>query len=462
MDRRTFLAGLLGTTIVAGGGLMIVQSMPYPRQIGDIELADGVWTWFTDPRAISVNDTPAIGAISSTGDLLVYHADATPTSVDLRGSLFQIDDHANPSLLKRSSDSKILAFASAHAGSAIYTYLSTNANDVSAFGAETSIDASLGLGAYTYTVPIQLTDEANDPIYLFFRAQDAGTAHYYYSVSTDQGATWAAATKLLSNNGANIVHAPYVKAVQNGNDRIDFFCTDGHPDTNSTNSIYHFYYAGGNFKKTDGTNLTLPIAPATHLTKVYDGATTRAWIWGCAVDGSGNPACVYATYPSPTDHRYRYAIWNGSSWTDNQITPSGRFLYTAQAFYSGGVTIDPADVNTVFASVEINGIYQIVRFETADSGATWSAAQMTDNAGDSLRPFVVRGQVSEPRLTYFTGTYTSYEVYNTSIVLTDSTASLATETGNRIPAGDMNAGSDSRIPAGDMNSGSDKRAFQET
>lgn len=32
----------------------------------------------------------------------------------------------------------------------------------------------------------------------------------------------------------------------------------------------------------------------------------------------------------------------------------------------------------------------------------------------------------------------------------------------RVPAGDMNSGSDRRIPAGDMNSGSDVRKAQET
>lgn len=38
--------------------------------------------------------------------------------------------------------------------------------------------------------------------------------------------------------------------------------------------------------------------------------------------------------------------------------------------------------------------------------------------------------------------------------------SIVTHT--RVPAGDMNSGSDRRIPAGDMNSGSDVRKAQET
>lgn len=41
-----------------------------------------------------------------------------------------------------------------------------------------------------------------------------------------------------------------------------------------------------------------------------------------------------------------------------------------------------------------------------------------------------------------------------------SGGSIVTHT--RVPAGDMQSGSDRRIPAGDMNSGSDVRKAQET
>lgn len=451
MDRRTLLLG--GAAVL--GGAMIIQTIPFPNFAEPTAGVDGAWSWFTEPRAVSVGGSPAIGAVTSAGRIGVYGG---ASFTDLRGALFEVDDHASPSLLVRSSDSKILAFAAAHNGSAIYTYLSTNANDPSAFGAETSIDASLGRDIYSYPNPVQLTDETNDPIYLFFRADDSGTRHYYYSTSTDQGSTWAAATKLLSNNGDSVSHPPYVKLVQNGNDRIDFFCTDGHPQHSASNSIYHFYYEGGNFKKTDGTNLTLPITPATHLTKVYDGTTVRAWVWGAEIDGSGNPVCVFATFPSTNDHRYRRGKWNGSSWDVTEICAAGGYLYGAEPYYSGGICLDPSDTDTVFASVQIDGTHRLIRLEF--DGSAWSPDFMVD--GHAIRPTIVRGQTVEPRLAYLTGTYTSYTDYNTDVVLTDSRSGLSVTTGQRVPAGDMQSGSDFRIPAGDMDSGSDLRDFEET
>jgi hypothetical protein len=454
MDRRTLLLG--GAAVL--GGAMIIQTIPFPAIAPDSDAVDGAWSWFSEPRAISIAGSPVIGAVTSAGRIGVYSG---TSFTDLRGSLFQVDDHANPTLLRRSSDNKIIAFAAAHNGAAVYTYLSTNADDVSAFGAETSIDASLGLAEYSYPNPVQLTDETNDPIYLFFRAVSGGTKHYYYSTSTDQSATWAAATQLLVNNGDNANFPPYVKLVQNGNDRIDFFCTDGHPQYTATNSIYHFYYEGGNFKDTGGSNLTLPIDPATDLTPLYDGTTTRAWIWDCAIDGSGNPVCVYATFPSLVDHRYRYAKWDGAAWDDNEVCSAGGPLYSGQPYYSGGIAIDPRNVNRVIASRSIGGAHTLFRYVTADGGAAWDETQITEEPEVAIRPVFVRGQVSEPRLAYVTGSYTSYTVYDTEILLTDSSKSPSVVTGFRVPAGDMNSGSDRRIPAGDMNSGSDKRLHQE-
>jgi hypothetical protein len=358
IDRRSFLAGIAGGTALGGiagfGAAMIVQSVPYPNTVNGIasELSDGAWTWFNDPRAISVGGTPVVGAISSAGELLVYDADATPTPVDLRGSTFQLDDHANPSFLVRSSDSKIIAFAAAHDGSGFYTYLSANANDPSAFGAETNIDSQLGKDGYSYTNPIQLTGETNDPIYVFFRANDGTSDQYWYSKSTDQGATWGTPVQVLENDGDNVNgdYPPYVKMVQNGDSRIDFFCTDGHPRDTATNSIYHFYYEAGAFKKIDGTTLTLPILPSTDLDKIYDGSTNRAWIWDCAVDGSGNPVCAYAIFGTTNSARYRYARWNGTSWDDHFVCGAGGYLYAVEEYYAGGITIDPDDVDVVFCS----------------------------------------------------------------------------------------------------------------
>jgi hypothetical protein len=433
LDRRSFIGGLLGGVAVGAlgtvGARMIVQSMPYPASTGGIPApsvfsVEGAWTWFNDPRAIAVGDGVVLGAISMVGDLLAYDLQGT-SGTDLRGSLFQVDDHANPSFLRRSSDNRILAFASAHNGAGLYTYLSSNPNDVSAFGAETDIDSSVGRSGYSYTNPVQLTGEANSPINLHFRAADGSSVNqYYYTRSTDQGATWSSATKLLSNTGDNAQFPPYVKIVRLSATKYGIFCTDGHPDFTATNSIYYFEYESNAFKKIDGTALTLPITPATHLSKVYDGTTNRAWIWDCAADGSGRPVCVYVVFNSASDFRYRRAAWNGSSWDDAEICTAGGPLYPDQPHYAGGIAIDPDDVNTVFASREIDGIHKLFRY--VFSGGSWSGTQITANER-AIRPYVIRNRPSEPRLLYLSGDYSTYTDYETSIKLMDSDVAAATD-----------------------------------
>lgn len=413
---------------------MLLQSMPYPSGqaiADDIAVGDGAWCWLSDPRAISVNGEPVVGAISSVGDLLAYDADATPTSVDLHGSTFQQDDHASPTFLVRSSDSRILVFASMHNGSTINRYLSSSANDPSAFGAASSLDASLGLNFYTYPSVVQLTGETNHPIYLSFRADDGTNRHYYYSASTNQGVTWAAATKLLSNNGDDSNFPPYVKVIQNGNDRIDYFCTDGSPLHTPTNSFYHFYYEGGSFRETDGTPLTLPILPATDLTPIYDGSSGPVYPYDAATDGSGNPVGLYSLIDDEGNHKYHRAIWDGATWDDTEICEAGGFLFSG-SFYSGGLAIDPDDTDTVFASRQIGGEWKIFRYTTPD-GIAWTGEQITDGVKD-MRPYVIRGQ-AEPRLIYFTGRYDNYIDYDTDIILIDSRKSATVTTGHLLIEG---------------------------
>lgn len=375
----------------------------------------GGWTWFNDPRAIAVGNGYALGAITGAGALVAY--DLLGASDNLRGSTFDVDDHANPSFALR-PDGKILAAASEHNGSGFYTYLSNNSYDPSSFGAETNRDAELTGDGYSYASQVYLGSN----LYLFFRSVDTGTRHFYYSVSADDGATFSAKVRLLSNDGNNVNWPPYVKMVPNGSSRIDFFCTDGSPNASTTNSIYHFYFDGSVFRTTAGSSLTLPITPSTHLTKVYNGATNRAWIWDCAIDGSNNPVCVYAALNSTTNHRYRRAVWNGSSWDDTEICAAGGYLYTGETYYSGGVAIDPDDINTVFASREVNDEHQIWRYTYSGS---WSGEQIT-KGGRAFRPYVVRNAVAEPRLFYMKGDYQSYEIFDTTIELMDSTAAAVT------------------------------------
>lgn len=368
----------------------------------------GLWTWVNHPRGLDIGGDTIVGAISNDGFLQVSNMDEQFTT-DLRLGVFDVNDHANPSLLHR-SDGSIMAFASAHNGSGFFTYTSSLIDDVSSWNPEINIDSQLGLDTYSYSQAFQMGDEANDPVYIFFRANPTARDYYYSRTdSTSSYATWDSGTELFSNSG-NGIWAPYVIGVKKNESRIDFVLTDGSPNSETTNSVYHIYYESGSFHDTGGSILTLPITPNTDLIPLYDGTTNRAWIWDISFAPDGNPAVLYSTFPSTTDHRYNRAVYNGSSWVSTEIVAAGGSLYSGEPYYSGGMCFGPGTIDTVYASVEdISNVYQI---NEATFSGSWSLTELTSGSDPSLRPFVPVGSTD---VVYFTGRYTTFTDYETYI-----------------------------------------------
>lgn len=381
---------------------------------------DGGWSWFGDPRAIQYNGVVYYGfARGTNGDVVVRtYTEATgvtSSAVMLHAGLNR-DDHAVPSLFVRDSDHKLLAFYSVHDGPAMYLRVSTNSLDSDptlsgGFAAEVNLDSSLGGSDYTYPVPIQLLAETDDPIYLFYRSIPAGNPARYdlvYSKSTDGGATWP------SPVAVSTINRSYWKIIQNGNDRVDFAVTSSHPFY-AVGIIYHFYYSGGSYYQSDGTAMGSPPFATSDMTLVYDGTPNKSWVWDIAIDADGHPVILLATFPSSTDHRYRYAHWNGSAWATNQIVAAGTYIPTAgpEVYYSGGINFDKADPRVVYASVQNgSGRWDMYRYQTADEGATWTSRDLTDS-GKNIRPAAVWNAAAVKAL-WMTGTYTTYTNYNTA------------------------------------------------
>lgn len=391
-----------------------------PLGLRDYHAIDGIWSWFTNPRAVHYNSKLYWGAVtqSSAGDLVAHDYNRLTGTIETStlSTAFDGNDHANPSILIRDSDKKLMVFATRHNDTEFNYWVSTNAEDASAFGTATNIDSSIGGERYDYPCPIQLTGEANDPIYVFYRHRNTANTAWLgtcFTKSTDDGATWAAGTTLFQNAGER----PYFMYARNGDDRIDFACTNGHPDEVAACSIYHFYYQGGNYYTSDGTLIgdgtALPLEPAD-VTLVYDGTTVDSWVYDLAVDSSGNPVIVYSTLNTrASDHRYRYARWSGSTWVDNEICTAGGPLYVAASTYSGGVTVDKVNTNIVWCSRNTAaGVWGIYRYTTSDGGATWVEEQQDAHSGVvNARPFCPWG-ASYPAI-WWSGTYTTYSNYDT-------------------------------------------------
>jgi hypothetical protein len=295
VSRRLLLAA-------GGGGSFVVA--PTFSTFTVSSAPNGGWVWFVDDRAIYYGGKTFFGAITGAGNPIameyVHATGITSTPAHLYpAGVFQIDDHDNPSFLRRDSDGRLIAGFTTHVGDA-YANISTNPDDATVWDGPTNLTSQIGSRSagqgYTYARLVQLLDEASDPVYMFFRwHQDAdappGHAYLSYSKSTNGGASWGARVDV-----ADLV---YHKLAKNGEGRVDFVVSN-HPFYGAS-SVYHFYYQGGTYYKSDGTHITasLPLAPSD-LTRIYDGSTNRAWVWDIAIDpDTGYPSVTYVIYDDP-------------------------------------------------------------------------------------------------------------------------------------------------------------------
>jgi autotransporter-associated beta strand protein len=417
---------------------------------------DGAWTWFNDPRAVFRNGVLYFGynrAADGRVVLSTLNLQTGNVSNLWSSSLTETDDHDLPGLLVK-QDGTMLAIYARHQDDQFFTYrLSTSTNPVAPadWGPEltnnTGTNVSSGM---TYANPFQLASE-NGQIYNFARYLNYNPNVF---TSTNGGATWST-PRILIQTGTGGTR-PYVKYCSDYNQRLDFLYTDAHPD-NTPTSLYHLFYQGGSFYKTDATfvksfaNLPLLHDSGERGSIVYQYNTAaqpdpnqwipnaRAWCWEIGYQTNGDPVCVFqvkvdnVTGTSWFDARiyYYYARWTGTAWQKRFIAQAGRPLYNGQPDYGGGICFDPLDPNTIYLStdaaspfdlsttttVPLGANYQIWKGSTSDGGLTFSWQSITGNSVvDNLRPYVPRRFGGEPCVLWFRGTYTSYTSFNSSIV----------------------------------------------
>jgi hypothetical protein len=128
---------------------------------------------------------------------------------------------------------------------------------------------------------------------------------------------------------------------------------------------------------------------------------------------------VYATFPTDTDHRYRYARWDGSRWIDRELVPAGGSMSVdpSEPNYSGGITLNHDDPSTVYLSRQVNGSFEIEVWTTRDRGATWSWRPLTSpGRGDNYRPISPRGQRGDDMdIVWMHGAYPSFTTFRTAL-----------------------------------------------
>jgi PKD repeat protein len=380
-------------------------------------IGDGAWSWFGDPRAVTYTGAHTrtyVGWVDLEGDIKVSsydHATGERTTAVLQARLNK-DDHANPSIQVR-PDGRLVVYYSRHVGPSMHYRVSSNPEDVTSWEAPQTVPTNTpGIRGYTYPNPIRL--EAEDRTYLFWRG---GNYNPTFSIQNDGETAWSPARTLITMPGER----PYVKYDSSGGDTIHVAYTNAHPTEFGDVNIYYARVRGGRIERAGGEqigSLDDPIAPAEG-DLVYDGVE-QAWVHDVAADGSGRPVIVFASFPSATDHRYRYARWTGSAWDVHQITPGGGSFREdgGSPYYSGGLTLDHEDPSRVYLSRQTGpGTWQVETWTTPDGGASWSS-QVVASSGKNVRPVSPRGMTAsggEMSVVWMNGGYPSYVAYDTAI-----------------------------------------------
>ena len=422
---------------------------------------DGAWSWFSDHTARFVNGDLYVGYVKGQAQKMAmtrYDFD-TSTAHEFQfsaGTNPSNDDHDVPTVAVL-PDGRILSVYSRHNLDTKFFYRrSLNANPASLADWGPEQTRNLGTAKNTYSNTIRLSAESNK-IYNFSRNINFNpTIH----TSTDDGQTWSDPVHFIKTGTGGT--RPYPRYATNHASRIDLIYTDGHP-RNDNNSIYHLFYQGGSFHKSDGSivkslaNLPLEHTTGERGTVIYPYSTAawgsgegpddwipngRAWTWDIHYQPDGKPVCVFqvqvdgAAGPA-TDFKndriyYYYARWDGSQWHKKFIANAGRGLFFSEDDYGGGMCIDPENPNVIYISSNAanpfdlttlapalnpnNEIYEIYRGTTADGGASWSwEAITTGSDASNMRPFVPEDHGRAEAVVWFRGRYTTYTNYDCDI-----------------------------------------------
>ena len=432
---RMAFAGLSCMALLGLPQSAVAQDMtvyPYAEDY-QVITRDGAWCWFSDPRAIYVDDKMFGGFVDKEGSIWAFCYDPS-TCQSKQYKLFNkldYDDHANPSIMAL-SDQRLVLFFSAHGGtknSPIYYAVSKYPSEISSWEEVQEINPEMeGSLGVCYTNPVMLSDE-NNRVYLFFRGRDFKPTCIY----TDDLKTWSQPINLVRNDpGYGQGGRPYTKITTNHKDKIFFAFTDAHPRDRATNSIYFMMYKNGKICKADGTVVseTLGSIIPSQVDKVYDATRTfdKAWIWDIAFDESEKPILVYARFSDRDNkHSYWYARWNGIKWENHKITDAGQWFQRTEYVkekpeyecnYSGGVYLDHENPNILYTSRPINDRFEIEKWTFTGGKQKWITEAITyQSEKDNVRPFVVRNhRGSQPSVLWmYNYKYPGFKAYDCAI-----------------------------------------------
>ncbi len=364
--------------------------------------------WFASEKAVydSVSNKSWFGQCAAGYGLSyrqtiyeVNHATSGVTRFQL-GSTVQQDDHNEPSIIIRDSDSKLLACYSEHTGTVIRLRVSTNAKDASAWAAETTFNPD-ATSLYSYPSIFQ---SASGNIYIFYRRtiNDFSANSWRYIKSTNGGTSFAASVHLTDIAYSRIAQDP-------NNKDLLYFIISRHPDELVSPTHIGSFKMDLSTDKTylnDGTEITslMPL----NLDDVDQIQTVSSpegcWLEDIIVDDNGRPRVLFNIIPdNTTDQLLKdeyYSEWDGSAWTTPYKLHRAATHYMETELFATDLlskayaplgTFDRSNPDRIFSGVETSGnfgdVSEIWEINRVSSNSFTRTQKTFNSTHDQWRPF---------------------------------------------------------------------------
>jgi len=334
------------------------------------------------------------GFIDNAGNVKIkyFDHDAKTFSGEVTIKAFgSTDDHGSPSLLIL-PNGRILAFYALH-DSPQYCRITTNPEDITSWEPEVTVDSGTGgAGGSSYPQPIRTSD---GKIWVFYRKRVASDQYVFvYRTSTNNGATWSDYTTIADFGNQWWAYGWVCKGTD---DSIHVMLNPYSSVLGVLRKIgYMWTEDGTNWKKRDGTAITLP-ASQTTMDVVYDYGSDAIYVWGYdfKLDSDNQPFITFVTDVANAGKQQngRWAKWNGTAWVNYFVAYTYCFQSGAGLAYPSGLVIDPTNVFRCYVAAKVpnEDRSEIQIWKSSDEGVTWNKTEdITENSPYSqVRPQIV-------------------------------------------------------------------------
>ena len=384
---------------------------------------DGVWTWFTDPRAILLDSGNwLIGKLEKEGFSTVVHYDPVsriPIATKISTETEQ-DDHNNVGLA-RSPDGMILAGYCKHGDSDWRWRKSTVPEPTSIldWGPEELVNNPTA----TYT---NFLERSSGNVDNWFRRTGGASGRGWY-FHTFTGAGWTSLKKPLVHSTSTT--PPYIRVAIDSNDLTHFVTVTQTPNDVNGGEVRHFTFDGTTFFATNGDviktlaagalviDTELAAHPSTLISAPIAGQGNQ-WISSIAIDpATDRPVVLYNSILTtndilsglPLDRDVRDKIWayrgewNGTAWETEWIAHLGYGVSAGIALYPGEMILDPTKPSRCLIASCAESPFDAIRepaqnptrsheiYEGNRSAAgewSWSRWTTTDANVRNMRPYI--------------------------------------------------------------------------